>query len=53
MSFRKDFAKLETVADYKFLFVTDSGAFAALRKDKYTKRMPAGVRIVNLITGHE
>jgi hypothetical protein len=52
-SFKKDFAKLAaSEADYKFLFVTDSAAFAALHKDKYTKLMP-GVRIVHLATGQE
>jgi hypothetical protein len=52
-SFKKDFAKLvASDADYKFLFVTDSGAFAALHKDKYIKLIP-DVRIVHLTTGQE
>lgn len=52
-SFKKDFAKLTaTEAEHKFLFVTDSGAFSALQKEKYTKLM-LGVRIVNLGTGEE
>jgi hypothetical protein len=51
-SFKKDFAKLSTEADYKFLFVTDSGTFTALQKAKYIKLM-LGVRIVNLTTGQE
>lgn len=52
-SFKKDFAKLAaSKAKHKFLFVTDSGAFSALQKDKYTKLMP-GVRIVHLATGQE
>jgi hypothetical protein len=52
-SFKKDFAKLAaSEAKHKFLFVTDSGAFSALQKDKYTKLMP-GVRIVHLETGQE
>ena len=52
-SFKKDFAKLAAAeADYKFLFVTDSVAFAALKKDKYIKLMP-GVRIVHLSTRQE
>jgi hypothetical protein len=51
--FKKDFAKLTaSKADYKFLFVTDSRAFAFLQKDKYRKMMPA-VRIVHLGTGQE
>ena len=52
-SFRKDFAKL-TASDaiHKFLFVTDSTAFEALKRDKYTKLMP-GVRIVHLASGRE
>jgi hypothetical protein len=49
-SFKKDFAKLSaSEAKHKFLFVTDSRAFSALQKEKYTKLMP-GVRIVNLNT---
>ena len=52
-SFKRDFAKLvASEADYKFLFVTDSGAFSALKKGKYTTLMP-GVRIVHLETGQE
>ncbi len=52
-SFKKDFAKLAASdAHHKFLFVTDSGAFAALRRDKYTRLM-RGVRIVHLATGQE
>jgi len=52
-SFKKDFAKLAASdAAHKFLFVTDSSAFSALKGDKYTKLMP-GVRIVHLITGQE
>jgi hypothetical protein len=52
-SFKEDFAKLAaSEAKHKFLFVTDSGAFSALQKDKYTKLMP-GVRIVHLATGQE
>jgi hypothetical protein len=52
-SFKKDFAKLAaSEAKHKFLFVTDSGAFSALQKDKYTKLMP-GVRIVHLATRQE
>jgi len=52
-SFKKDFAKLAaSAAKHKFLFVTDSGAFLVLQKDKYTKLMP-GVRIVHLATGQE
>ena len=52
-SFKKDFAKLAaSEAKHKFLFVTDSRAFSALQKDKYTKLMP-GVRIVHLATGEE
>ena len=52
-SFKKDFVKLAaSEADYKFLFVTDSAAYAALQKDKYTKLVP-GVRIVHLGTGRE
>lgn len=52
-SFKKDFAKLvASEAKHKFLFVTDSSAFAALRRDKYTKLMP-GVRVVHLASGQE
>lgn len=52
-SFKRDFKKLVTAkASYKFLFVTDSGAFSALKKEKYTKLMH-GVRIVNLTTSDE
>jgi len=52
-SFKKDFAKLAASgAKHKFLFVTDSAAFSALQKDKYTRLMP-GVRIVHLATGQE
>ena len=52
-SFKKDFAKLAaSEAKHKFLFVTDSRAFSALQKDKYTKLM-SGVRIVHLATGEE
>lgn len=52
-AFKKDFAKLAaSEARYKYLFVTDSAAFSALQKDKYTKLMP-GVRIVHLLTGEE
>ena len=52
-SFKKDFAKLAaSEAKHKFLFVTDSVAFSALQKAKYTKLMP-GVRIVHLATGQE
>jgi hypothetical protein len=52
-TFKKDFAKLvASEAKHKFLFVTDSGAFSALQKDKYIKLMP-GVRIVHLATGQE
>lgn len=51
--FKKDFAKLgASNADHKFLFVTDSRAFAFLQKDKYRKLMPA-VRVVHLGTGEE
>jgi hypothetical protein len=51
--FKKDFAKLTaSKADYKFLFVTDSRAFAFLQEDKYRKLMPA-VRVVHLGTGQE
>jgi len=52
-SFKKDFVKLAaSSATHKFLFVTDSRAFSALQKSKYTKLMP-GVRIVHLATGQE
>jgi hypothetical protein len=52
-SFKKDFAKLAASdAKHKFLFVTDSSAFAALQRDKYTRLMP-GVRIVHLASGQE
>ncbi len=52
-SFKKDFAKLAaSEATHKFLFVTDSRAFSALQRPKYTKLMP-GVRIVHLATGQE
>jgi hypothetical protein len=52
-SFKKDFAKLAiSDAVHKFLFVTDSVAFEALKRDKYTKLMP-GVRIVHLASGRE
>ena len=52
-SFKKDFAKLAASdATHKFLFVTDSGAFAALQREKYTRLMP-GVRVVHLATGQE
>jgi hypothetical protein len=53
VSFKKDFAKLTaSTADYKFLFVTDSGAFEVLQKKKYSQLM-TGVRIVHLGTGQE
>lgn len=53
VSFKKDFAKLsKSNAKHKFLFVTDSGTFSALQKDKYTKLM-RDIRIVNLATGQE
>ena len=52
-SFKKDFAKLAASdAMHKFLFVTDSTAFEALKRDKYTRLMP-GVRIVHLASGRE
>jgi hypothetical protein len=51
--FKKDFAKLTaSSADHKFLFVTDSRAFAFLQKDKYRKLMP-DVRVVHLVTREE
>lgn len=52
-SFRKDITKLvSSEAKHKFLFVTDSGAFSVLQRDKYIKLMP-GVCIVHLTTWQE
>lgn len=53
VSFKKDFAKLvASIADHKFLFVTNSAAFVALQKTKYTSLIP-GVRVVHLESGQE
>ena len=52
-AFKKDFIKLAgAVAKHKFLFVTDSKAYAALMKPKYLGQVP-GVCIVNLVAGVE
>lgn len=52
-SLKKDFAKLVAAkAAYKYMLVTDQGAFEILKKEKYTKYMPS-VRVVNLVTLEE
>ena len=52
-SFKKDFDKLRlTIAEHKFLFVTEQSAFSVLKKPNYTKHIP-GIRIVLLTTGED